>query len=180
VQRPDEIFDVVDESDRVIGRALRAEVHARKLRHRAVHIFLFNERGELFVQKRSASKDSFPGRHDSSASGHLSSGEDYGACAIRELREELGLAVPSSRLQRHFKIEACEQTGWEFVWAYSLQTNEQPRINPDEIESGAFWPLTQLHARLAAHPGEFAPSFARVFAEFERCKLLAEGDGGQR
>ena len=165
----------MDESDRVIGRALRAEVHARKLRHRAVHIFLFNERAELFVQKRSATKDSFPGRHDSSASGHLSSGEDYDACAIRELREELGLAVPSGGLQKHFKIEACEQTGWEFVWAYSLQTSEQPCINPHEIESGAFWPPAQVRARLAAHPDEFAPSFARVFEEFELRGLLPEG-----
>jgi 16S rRNA (adenine1518-N6/adenine1519-N6)-dimethyltransferase len=82
-----------------------------------------------------------------------------------------------AQLQKHFKVEACEQTGWEFVWVYSLQTNEPPRINPDEIESGFFWPLTQLHTRLAAHPGEFAPGFARVFAEFERRKLLPGGDG---
>jgi isopentenyl-diphosphate delta-isomerase len=175
VQQADETFDFVDESDRVIGQALRVEVHARKLRHRAVHIFVFNNHGELFIQTRSASKDSFPGRHDSSASGHLSSGEDYDACAIRELREELGLAVPSSRLQKHFKIKACEQTGWEFVWAYSLQTSEQPCINPHEIESGALWPPAQVRARLATHPDEFAPSFARVFEEFDRRGFLREG-----
>lgn len=180
MQYPDEIFDVVDESDRVIGQALRAEVHARKLRHRAIHVFVFNNQGELFIQKRSANKDSFPGCYDSSASGHLGRGEDYDACAIRELREELALNVLPGQLQKHFKVEACERTGWEFVWAYSLRTREQPRINPNEIESGAFWPLTQLHANLAAHPVQFAPSFARLFAEFERRKLLPEDDGRRR
>lgn len=168
MQYPDEIFDVVDELDRVIGQALRAEVHARKLRHRAVHVFLFNERGDLFVQKRAASKDTFPGCYDSSASGHLASGETYDACARRELQEELGLTIAPTGLQKHFKVEACEQSGWEFVWTYSVQTGEAPQPNPQEIESGAFWPSEQVRARLVTHPGEFAPSFARIVDEFDR------------
>ena len=166
-----EIFDVVDASDRVIGQALRADVHARKLRHRAVHIFVFNARGELFLQKRAASKDTFPGRYDSSASGHLNQGETYDACALRELSEELGIVVGQVQLHRHFKLEACEVTGWEFVWAYSLQSSEEPRVNQQEIESGAFWPLTEVRARLAAHPEEFAPSFTCIFGEFDRRDL---------
>ena len=164
----------MDESDRVIGRTPRGEVHARKLWHRAVHVFLVNERGELFVQKRSAGKDSFPGRYDSSASGHLNSGEDYDACAVRELREELDVTVSLNQLEKHFKVEACEQTGWEFVWAYSLHTNRPPRINPHEIESGRFWSPADVRARLASHPGEFAPSFARIFEEFDRRRLWPE------
>ena len=91
----EEIFDVVDDRDQVVGTATRSEVHARKLRHRAVHVFLFNLKGELFVQKRAATKDSFPGCYDSSASGHLNSGEDYDPCAKRELQEELGLVLPA-------------------------------------------------------------------------------------
>jgi isopentenyl-diphosphate delta-isomerase type 1 len=172
--RPDEIFDVVDASDRVIGQAPRAEIHARALRHRAVHVFLFNERGELFVQRRAATKDTFPGRYDSSASGHLNSGEDYDAGAVRELQEELGVPLPPARLHKRFKIDACELTGWEFVWAYSVQTREEPRIDPEEIESGAFWPLARVRARLASHPDEFAPSFARLFDEFDQRALWPE------
>lgn len=174
MQQPEEIFDVVDEHDRVVGQAPRAEVHARKLRHRAVHVFVFNATGELFVQKRAAAKDTFSGCYDSSASGHLNSGEDYNSCAIRELREELNLTVPPTRLQKHFKIEACEQTGWEFVWAYSLQIREEPRVNPEEIECGAFWPLAQVRARLVTHSEEFAPGFARIFEEFDRRTLLPD------
>ena len=162
-----EIFDVVDECDRVIGRAPRGEVHARQLRHRAVHVLLFNARGEFFIQKRAASKDTFPRCYDSSASGHLNRGEDYDRCARREIQEELGLVVPPKRLRKHFKIEACEGTGWEFVWVYSVVTDERPQINPDELESGEFWTRDHTKSMLAAHPERFARSFARVFNEFD-------------
>src|SRR5258706_661349 len=101
----EEIFDIVNERDEVVGRNTRSEVHRLGLKHRAVHVLVFNARGELFLQKRSLEKDCFPGAWDSSASGHLDSGEDYDACARRELFEELGweAARPPPRL---FKIEA--------------------------------------------------------------------------
>src|SRR5689334_6281393 len=96
----EEYFDVVDASDKVIGREKRSEVHRRKLHHRAVHVLVLDPAGRVFLQKRSATKDTFPGAWDSSSSGHLSSGEDYDACAIRELEEEIGLQVdvPPERL----------------------------------------------------------------------------------
>jgi isopentenyl-diphosphate delta-isomerase type 1 len=167
-----EIFDVVDETDHVVGMATRADVHARKLRHRAVHVFLFNGSGELFVQRRSASKDTFPRHYDSSASGHLNRGEDYDQCARRELQEELGLVVPANHFRKHFKIEACEDTGWEFVWVYSVTSDERPEINLHELESGEFWTPSRATLLLAAHPGQFARSFVRVFGEFDRRRLF--------
>src|SRR5712664_3360101 len=105
----EEIFDVVNECDEVIGQERRSEVHRLGLQHRAVHVLIFNARGEVFLQKRSMKKDTFPGVWDSSASGHLDVGETYDACAVRESREELGLslAVTPARL---FKIAACPET----------------------------------------------------------------------
>ena len=79
----DEIFDVVNELDEVIGRKLRREVHRDGDKHRAIHVLVFNKDGKVFLQKRSMSKDTFPGAWDSSASGHLDCGEDYDACAVR-------------------------------------------------------------------------------------------------
>jgi isopentenyl-diphosphate delta-isomerase type 1 len=160
--------DVVDENDRVIGSAPRSEVHARNLRHRAVHILLVNTRGELFVQKRSATKDTFPRCYDSSASGHVNSREEYDACARREIQEELGLVVSQAQLRNHFKIEACEDTGWEFVWVYSVVTDQRPEINLAELESGEFWTPGHTRSMVAAHPEQFARSFGRVFDEFDR------------
>jgi len=161
MQNLDELFDVVDAADRVIGRATRRQVHARRLRHRAVHIFVFDPRGRLFVQKRAATKDTFPGCYDSSASGHLEAGEDYDACAERELKEELGLAIPRRHLRRLFKIAAGEQTGWEFVWTYSVHGDYRPQINHDELESGEFLTRDQVEALVPV-----APAFRRIVHEF--------------
>src|SRR5512140_3639348 len=105
---PEEIFDIVNAQDEVIGRGPRNEVHRLGLMHRAVHVLVFNARGEVFLQKRSMKKDRQPGLWDSSASGHVDSGEDYDACAVRELGEEIGLEVgtPPERL---FKIAASAE-----------------------------------------------------------------------
>jgi len=168
----DEILDVVDPQDCVIGQARRGDIHVRKLWHRAVHVLLFNPDGELFVQKRSATKDTFPGCYDSSASGHVDHREDYDACAVRELGEELGLNVPFALFRRHFQLPPCAETGWEFVWVYSLQGDYTPVVNPVEIESGAFMSVTAVERLLAAHPEQCAPSFVRVFREFRQHNLL--------
>lgn len=162
----DEIFDVVDQNDHVTGRATRNQVHATGLLHRAVHILVFNPHGDLFIQKRALTKDTFPGRYDSSASGHLNTGEEYNACAVREVGEELGLTIAAASLRKLFKIPACRETGWEFVWVYSAITRQVPRINPDEIQSGAFWTLERVQSEVTAHPELFAPSFMKVFARF--------------
>src|SRR5438105_1676614 len=64
----EEIFDVVNERDEVIGQATRQEVHRKGLKHRATHVLVFNSRGKVFLQKRSVRKDRQPGLWDSSAS----------------------------------------------------------------------------------------------------------------
>src|SRR5205807_7544353 len=109
-----EIFDVVNERDEVIGRQSRSEVHRLGLMHRAVHVLVFNSRGQIFLQKRSLKKDRQPGLWDSSTSGHVDSGEDYDACAVRELREEIGLLLATPP-ERQFKLAACPDTDQEHV-----------------------------------------------------------------
>src|SRR6516225_10627679 len=103
---PEEIFDVVDKHDQVIGRKSRNEVHRLGLMHRAVHVLVFNNRGQIFLQKRSMKKDRQPGVWDSSASGHVDSGEDYDTTAVREVWEEIGLRLATTPA-RLFKIDAC-------------------------------------------------------------------------
>ncbi len=105
----------MDETDRVIGAASRSEVHGNNLRHRAVHIFIFNRAGELLLQKRSSWKDRHPNLWDSSAAGHVAAGEEYDATAGRELREELGV---TANLTRVAHLNASERTGYEFIWLY--------------------------------------------------------------
>src|SRR5438067_6107751 len=115
-----ESFDVVNGLDEVIGRPPRREVRCLRLMHRAVHVLVFNSRGQVFLQKRSLQKDRQPGLWDSSASGHLDCGEDYDACAVRETREEIGLQL-SAPPHRLFKLRASPETDQEHVWVYRCQ-----------------------------------------------------------
>ena len=158
-----EAFAVVDREDRVVGAAARAEVHANNLLHRAVHILLFNDAGELFLQKRSRLKDRHPCLWDSSAAGHVDAGEDYDEAAIRELHEELGVATA---LERVAKLVASERTGQEFIWLYEGRHNGPFQLARSEIELGEFFPRSLVTAWLAARPDDFAPGFAECWNLF--------------
>jgi isopentenyl-diphosphate Delta-isomerase len=160
----DEIFDVVNERDEVIGQLPRKEVHRQGLKHRAVHILIFNAGGELFLQKRSMKKDNHPGVWDSSASGHVDSGEDYDTCSLREVGEELGvqLACVPTRILR---IEACEETGQEFVWVYRCVHEGPFTLHPEEIETGGWFAPEKLNKWIAEKPEDFAPSFICIWQQ---------------
>jgi isopentenyldiphosphate isomerase len=161
-QSADEIFDVVNERDEIIGQRTRAEVHRLGLRHRAVHVLVFNRRRQVFLQKRSMQKDTFPGAWDSSASGHLDRGEAYDACALRELREEIGLE-PAEPPARCFKIEACCETGQEFVWVYRCKAEGPFELNPHEIELGGWFAPEEVSRWMVERPGEFASGLLLIW-----------------
>jgi len=161
----DEIFDVVNERDEVIGQAPRREVHARGLRHRAVHVLVFNARGEVFLQKRSQLKDTAKGKWDSSSSGHLDTGEDYDAAAVRELREELGLVVVEPP-RRVFKLDACPETGQEFCWIYQCASEGPFTLHPEEIETGGWFAPAAVTQWVAGKPHEFARAFVMIWKKF--------------
>ncbi len=164
-QRDDEWFDVVNDRDEVTGQATRKEVHAQKLWHRAVHAIAFGGDGRVFLQKRSMLKDSSPGKWDASCSGHLNSGEDYDAAVVRELEEEIGLVVrPESGLTPLFKIEACAETGWEFVWVYRLRSDGPFVLHPAEIERGEWFTIEAVTSGMAERPREFTRPFRLIWA----------------
>jgi len=166
----EEIFDVVNDLDEVIDSQPRSVVHRLGLKHRATHVLVFSASGSLFLQKRSLLKDTAPGKWDSSASGHLNKGEDFDACAARELREELGLVavIPPERL---FKIAACPETGQEFVWVYRCLSGGPFTLAPNEIDRGEWFLPDELDVLLANHEEDFAPSFRLVWRLFRAgCK----------
>ncbi len=161
----EEIFDIVDSRDRVIGQAPRADVHKLGLLHRAVHILVFNASGELFLQKRSMSKDTFPGTWDSSAAGHLDTGEDYDEAALRELGEELGV-LPGSPLEYLFKLDACAETGEEFVQVYRTEHEGPFTLHPEEIEGGGWFASGKVTSWIAERPEDFPNAFILIWKTY--------------
>jgi isopentenyldiphosphate isomerase len=158
----EEIFDVVNERDEIIGRQTRAEVHRMGLMHRAVHVLVFNARGEVFLQKRSLKKDRQPGVWDSSASGHLDCGEEYDACAVREVREEIGLRLIQPP-QRLFKLPASEETDQEHVWIYRCQAEGPFTLHPEEIDDGGWFAPRRVTSWMAEQPGDFASALLLIW-----------------
>ncbi|MGC8744718.1 MAG: NUDIX hydrolase [Verrucomicrobiia bacterium] len=158
----EEIYNVVDENDAVIGTASRTEIHRLGLKHRAVHILIFNSKGEVFLQKRSMKKDRCPGTWDSSASGHLDKGESYDDAAMRELKEELGV-TGKIELKKRLKLEASQETDNEFVWIYTGLYNGEFNLNQDEISDGQWFYPDQIEKNLISNPQQFSDSFIAVW-----------------
>jgi 16S rRNA (adenine1518-N6/adenine1519-N6)-dimethyltransferase len=162
---PAEAFAVVNENDQVIGAAPRAEVHGNNLRHRAVHLFIFNRAGELLLQKRSRWKDRHPNLWDSSAAGHVAAGEKYDQTAARELWEELGIVAELTRVA---KIPASAQTGEEFIWLYRAEYEGALRPARAEIDAVEFFPLDLIADWIKVRPGDFAPGFIECWGASQR------------
>ncbi|MFT4175845.1 MAG: 16S rRNA (adenine(1518)-N(6)/adenine(1519)-N(6))-dimethyltransferase RsmA [Luteolibacter sp.] len=169
-QKSDEIFDVVDENDQVVDRKTRGEVHARGLLHRAVHVFVFNKRGDLLLQQRSHLKDVHPGVWDSSVAGHLDSGEDYTPAAIRELEEEMGIKVDSPP-EEIAKISPSAATGWEHVRLFRVHHHGPLSYPAAEIEAAMWFPPEEIQAWVEARPEDFASGFLECWKAYR--SLLA-------
>jgi 16S rRNA (adenine1518-N6/adenine1519-N6)-dimethyltransferase len=160
-----ERFPVVDKNDRICGYRSRAEVHANNLRHRAVHILIFNQAGDVYLQQRSRWKDRHSLKWDSSAAGHVTAGENYDETAHRELKEELGVDVP---LERVFKLPASSRTDHEFIWSYRGVVAEDLAPNRCEIERGVFFAPVLIDGWTSARPDDFASAFLECWKTYRR------------
>ena len=158
-------FPVVDENDRVVETRHGQKCMGITCVIAPSHIFIFNDRGDVFLQKRSRWKDRHPLLWDSSAAGHVDAGEDYDIAAIRELRKSLG---SRRELKRIVKLPASDQTGQEFIWLYRAAHEGPFQLAATEIDYGAFFPPALVAQWIAARPEEFAPGFVACWNEFNR------------
>ena len=158
----EDIFDVVNDDDEIIGCEPRSVVHARGLRHRAVHVLVYNAAGQLFLQKRSMAKDNAPGLWDSSCSGHVDSGESYAVAAERELMEEIDLLVYEP-MEELIKIEASAETSWEFAVIYRTESEGPFTLCPEEIDEGRWFTQEEIDNALANEPEKFSPTFRLIW-----------------
>jgi isopentenyldiphosphate isomerase len=145
-----EMVDIVDADDCVLGQATRAEMRRQNLLHRAVYILVFNACGELFVHRRTASKDVYPGFWDVTIGGVVAAGEDYVGAARRELAEEIGVVAVALRPLGRLRYEDASTRlhGMAFV----AEHDGPVRLQAEEIASGGFVPLDEADRIVAAGP----------------------------
>jgi len=172
-----ELFEIVDENDRVIGTARRSECHGNPaLIHRAVHVLVVNQKGDLLLQKRSARKDIQPGKWDTSVGGHLEIGESYRDAAVREMHEELGLTgLPLTFLYTSRIRNAIES---ENIATFLTRYDGEVTWNEHEITEVRFWTVTEIDAVLGC--GVFTPNFEEewaMFREFRRRYVTERASG---
>ena len=158
-----EWLDVVDADNRVVGRAPRDVAHRDGLMHRSVHLLLLDGAGRVFVQRRSDTKDTNPGLWDSSAAGHVDSGESPLAAAVRELREELGVRASPEALTRTGGLEPAPANGFEFVEIYRVISDDPLTLEEDEIAEGRWLEPAALVAWMAREPEVFTDVFREVW-----------------
>ena len=158
----DEVVTIVDDHNEVVGSAPRREMRARGLPHRSTYILVFNSRGEIFVQKRTPTKDVYPSYHDPAAGGVVLAGESYEACAARELEEELGIrGVP---LRRHFDFYLADEGVRVWGRVFSCVYDGPLVLQEEEIESGSFTPVDELLRRARREP--FTPDGMYVVCRY--------------
>ncbi len=161
LSQEEEWFPVVDENGMMISKAPRSVCHDGKsmLLHPVVHFHLFNDEGELYLQKRSMNKDLLPGFWDTSVGGHIGIDEGIEEALKREVLEELGL--------RNFEFSFINKYVWqsemerELVFSFRGTSVDNPQFNTDEIENGRFWTIDTIRQNIGT--GMFTPNFEYEF-----------------
>lgn len=158
----EERVTIVDTRNRVVGSALRREMRAGNLPHRATYVLVFNSQRKLFVQKRTMTKDVFPGYYDPAAGGVVLAGESYLECAARELEEEMGIrgAALETLFEFYFEHERARVWGQTFTCVYDGELV----LQADEVESGRFIPVTHALREMEEKP--YTPDGAYVLRRY--------------
>jgi 8-oxo-dGTP pyrophosphatase MutT (NUDIX family) len=143
----DEILDIVDENDEVVGQAPRGEATSRGLRHRCVFIEARNAEGRLFVHRRTATKLVFPSHYDMFVGGVVGAGESYDEAALREAEEELGVSgLPRPEPLFKFLYTGGKHTWWSYVYQVRCELPVNPQV--EEVAWHTFLTDGELAERL--------------------------------
>lgn len=139
----DEIFPLVDEDGNVIGQATRCKCHdGSMLLHPVIHLHIFNTKGELFLQKRSKTKDIQPDKWDSSVGGHIDLGETALEAACREAKEELGIENITPHFITKYIIETDRER--ELTYCFLAVYDGVFSIDLNEVVDGRFWTIPEI------------------------------------
>ena len=146
----EEILDLVDSEDKVIGQIKRSEsdrLVREKLGYiRAVDMFIKNSKGQLWVPTRTPHKKIAPNGLDYSCGGHVSAGDGYDDTILREVEEELNFTPDPQKL--HYVIKMPPAATPYFRAIYIYESNDTPNYNPDDFTSSEWIDPDELLTKL--------------------------------
>ncbi|CQR64891.1 NUDIX hydrolase [Streptomyces leeuwenhoekii] len=173
----DEILDIVDENDRVVGQAPRGEAYARGLRHRCVFVLARDAGGRVFVHRRTATKLVFPSLYDMFVGGVVGAGESYDDAALREAEEELGVTgLPRPRYLFTFLYDDGAGRAW---WSavYEVRCELPVRPQAEEVAWYGFLPEEEVGRRL--DEWEWVPDGLAAYERLRAFREAAPGPGAR-
>ncbi len=163
----DEIVDIVDERDNIIGENLKSECHKKGLWHRAASIFVFNKEGKLLIQKRAPNMP-LSNLFCSSASGHLQKGDSYESGAKRELKEELGIDC-QLRFIGKFTMDVQYFNGLidrEHFTLFFCNYDGEFKIQKEELSFIKFFSIDTIKQMLNKNNKQFTLGFQQEFQHY--------------
>jgi len=112
----DELVDILDSEGNFTGKtALKSEAHREGWFHPTVHIWLYTKHGKLLIQQRAKNKDTHPLLWDVSVAGHIGAGEEIETSAMREIKEEIGLAISTKELEKIGIYKSVHKTAADLI-----------------------------------------------------------------
>jgi isopentenyl-diphosphate delta-isomerase type 1 len=159
---PEELFDVIDENDRITGQEMRSKVHQLGLWHRGAHVLLFTQDGKLLVQQRSKKKLQSPLAYDCSVSEHVTASESYHSAALRGLSEELGTTGIELTPLVKFKMNYGPNDNEISTIFKGVLTNQRVQFDPVEIEQVEYYSLAELETLMQNEPAKFSYWFGQI------------------
>jgi len=168
---------LVNEQDEVQGYAPKMLAHEQALLHRAFSVFIFNDEGKLLLQQRAAHKYHSPNLWTNTVCSHQRKGEVNLEAGKRRLREEMGM---SARLKEvfNFVYKAPFDNGLtehELDHVMIGFSNENPKINPDEVMAYRWESLENIEKDIKKYPGHYTEWFKIIFANsLDKLKIELE------
>jgi isopentenyldiphosphate isomerase len=159
----DEPVEVVDDDGRVLRVVPRRVIREQALLHRCTYVLVLNPGGELYVHRRTASKDTYPSFYDVCAGGVCAVGESFDDCAGREVEEELGVGTPPTFRFLH-RYDGPD--GRAIGAVYDVEWDGPIRHQEAEVAWGAFEPIELIEERIARDP--FCPDGLEAYRRWRR------------
>ena len=173
-----EFVVLIDENDNQIGLMEKMEAHEKAVLHRAFSVFIFNSKGEMLLQQRAFRKYHTPGLWTNACCSHPRDGESLAEATSRRLMEEMGMQC---EITKAFDFIYKADVGQGLIehekdHVFLGITDQEPSINPEEVETWKYMPLDELRADIKANPDNYTAWFKIAFDELEAFYLKQKGN----